>query len=358
MFDRIAVFFAICHLFIHAVRSECPPDLIIEPCYCVLAIPSHTYLLYNDANPEAIITHQQSIVCEHVPDRSFDLSKIFTRLSSFVVDNETSFDSFLLYNTSVKHIPAEVFSNITFSALMFQDNPRLTTIDEKAFSSSNDHVEIFETLNTNLSDSETLFSILRQFGNLRRLSMHNDRLTSIPAYAFNQSNLVQIWFGLENRRTSQPIETVGQYAFYNLPKLRLLRLFSPNLSQINKYALAQRNRSLSSDVLNIFLGGQRINAESFPLTSLTRFRSRPVNLRLFFTNITHLEENVFQPYLETNPASLIDIQSSNTQFKCDCRSAWVQLDYRRNVDQVETRVNGYPCWTSDFSDCAVKKRDE
>ena len=356
MFDRIAVIFTICHLFIHSVRSDCPPDSVIEPCYCVIAIPSHTYQLYNDYNPEAIITQQKSIVCEHVPDPSFDLATVFSRLSAFLAENETAFDSFLLFNTSTQHIPAQVFSNITFSALMFQDTPRLTTIDANAFDSSKDHVEIFETLNTNLSDSETLFSMLRQFGNLRRLSMHNDRLTSIPAYAFNQPNLVQIWFGLENRRTSQPIETIGEYAFYNLPKLRLLRLFSPNLTQINKYALAQRNRSLSSDALNIFLGGQRINSSSFPLTSLTRFRSRAVNLRLYFTSLTHLEESVFQPFLETHPATILDINTSNTLFKCDCRSAWVQLDYQRNLDKVETRVTGYPCWNSNFTSCVLKEK--
>jgi len=359
MFDRHTIVYifsiVIFNQYYYLINSECPLDSIIEPCSCVLTIPSHTYILYNDFNPETIYVQQKSIVCEHIHNSSFDLQTIFFNLNSYLNNNETDFDSFLLYNTSINHIPANVFSNITFKSLMFQDNYLLTTIDENAFYDFKDYVEVFETLNTNLSDSNIIFSILKQFSNLRRVSMHNDRLTSIPNYAFNHTNLTNIWFGLENRRTSQPIASIGQYAFYNVPNLRFLRIFSPYLTQINKYAFAQRTRTLSSNILQIYLGGQMLNSTSFALTSLSRFRNRAVLLRLYDTNLTYLDENIFQPFLESNSASIIDINLININFKCDCQSAWIQYDYLRDIDQIENRVYGYKCWSYDFSNCTLNK---
>jgi hypothetical protein len=359
MFDRKTSFyifyFLIFNQYYYLIQSECPPDSIIEPCSCVLTIPSHTYLLVNDFNPETIYIEQKSIVCENIHNSSFDLQKIFQNLNLYLNSNENDFDSFLLYNTSVKYIPDNVFINITFKGLMFQDNNLLTTINENAFYYFKDYVEIFETLNTNLSDSKIIFSILKQFENLRRVSMHNDRLITIPDYAFNHKNLTSIWFGLETRRTNQPIESIGQYAFYNLPNLKVLRIFSPNLTKINKYAFAQRNRSLSSTVLNIFIGGQMLNSTSFPPTSLSRFRNRPVILHLYYTNLTYLDENIFQPFLETNPSSLIDINLTNINLLCDCQSAWIQYDYLRDIDKFENRIYGYKCWSYDFSNCTLNK---
>jgi hypothetical protein len=359
MFDRKTIlyifYFLIFNQYYNLIESECPPDSIIEPCSCVLTIPSHTYLLVGDFDPEAIYIEQKSIVCENIHNSSFDLQIIFQILNNYLNSNETDFDSFLLYNTSIKHIPKNVFYNITFKGLMFQDNYLLTTIDEYAFDYFKDYVEIFETFNTNLSDSKVIFSILKQFQNLRRVSMHNDRLTTIPDYAFNHRNLTDIWFGLENTRTRQPIESIGQYAFYNVPNLKLLRIFSPNLTQISKYAFAQRTRSVSSTMLHIYIGGQKLNSTSFPLTSLSRFRNRAVFLRLYYTNLTYLDENIFQPFLETNSSSLIDINFTNINLICDCQSAWIQYDYLRDVDKLENRVYGYKCWSYDFSSCTLNK---
>lgn len=336
-----------------ALYAQCPPESVLEPCECLLAIPSHTYLLYNENNPETIISEGRSIVCEHLNASSVDLSSIFLRLSASLAENETRFDSFLLYNTTIESLPENVFDNISFTALMFQDNLQLTDIHPDAFLASRDQVEIFETLNTNLSDSDAIFAMLRQFPNLRRLSMHNDRLRRIPANAFNQSELREIWFGLENRRTKQPIESIGAYAIYPLSHLRTFRLYSPALEEIDKYAFAQRTRASNSTVLNLILSGESINATSFPLTTFTRFRYREVALRFLHTNITYLDEHVFQPFLASHPSSLIDLHSSNSNFECSCRSAWIQRDYQSN----ERKVFGYRCWSWESSWCAGRRAE-
>jgi hypothetical protein len=154
---------------------------------------------------------------------------------------------------------------------MLRNNFQLTTIHKNAFSYGKDYVESFETMNTSLSDSETIFSIVKQFQNLRHLSMQNDRLKSIPSYAFNHTYLTNIYFGFEYPRQIQPIESIGDYAFYNLSSLHVLQIFSPNLTKITKYALAQRKEFVLYDhrqnMLELSIGGERLNSTSFELTS-------------------------------------------------------------------------------------------
>lgn len=341
----VVVIVEICFLFIQLIHSECPDDLFIEPCECVLTIPSHTYLLFNDDNPETIYIEQRSIVCENIHNSTFDLRHIFDNLP------QLQFDNFLLYNTSIQHLPENVFHQLTFKSLMFQNNPSLTTIDRNAFTFFNESVEVFESLNNNFSDSEMLFTIIKQFSHLRRISMHNDRLTHIPAYAFNHSNLTDIWFGLENQRASQPIESIGQYAFYHVPNLKFLRIISSNLSRIEKYSFALRNRGYSSPTLRIYLGSSKLNSSSFPLTSMNRFRNRLVLLRLYYTSLTYLPEEIFQPFLESHPSAILDINYTNQKLTCDCRSAWIQRDYLHEINPLDNRILGYKCWSMNSSHC-------
>jgi len=314
------------------VRTQCPLNILIEPCSCA----------------------NETITCENIHDLSFDLRSIFIKFS--LISAKQDFRNFLLSNTSIEFLPNNVFVNITFENLIFRNNFALTNIDSNAFTSFENQIESFQTLNTNLSDSQQLFSLIRQFRNLRYLSLQNDRLTFIPDYAFNHTNLTHIYFGLEYTNQSQPIERIGDYAFYHLPNLHFLRIFSPNLTRITKYALAQQKRysndELHSNMLELYMGGQGLNSTSFELTSLNRFRNRFVFLRFYNTNITYLDENIFQPFLESNPSSIVDIGSTNRLFNCSCQSAWIQKDYFFNRHQMENRVYGYPCWIYDFTrDC-------
>jgi hypothetical protein len=364
MFNNIFNFFIIIFQYIYLINSECPPDIIIKPCICVHAIGSNAYLYA--VSPDSLFKQQKSITCENIRNSSFDLQSVFVKLSSFAKlisdddENATNYDSFLLYNTTIESLPENVFINITFKSLMFRDNFQLTTIDKNAFSYFKDHVELFETVNTNLSDANTIFSIIKQFHYLNHLNMQNDQLKFIPSYAFNHTYLTHIYFGSEYAEQTQPIETIGDYAFYNLPNLKFLRIFSPNLTKINKYTFAQRNRSMSNyhktNMLELYLGGEMINSTSFELTSLNRFRNRFVFIRFYGTSITYLDENIFQPFLESNPSSLIDVGMTNSLFECDCQSAWIQHDYFKTIDQIENRVYGYKCWDYDFTkNCTINK---
>ena len=340
------------------INGECPADSFIKPCVCTPDIPNDLFQSHNELRPRIPAVHQKSIVCENIDDPLFDLRSLFVQLSSILKDdnNQTHFDGFFLHNTRVLHLPENVFGQLTFSGVVFHKNPFLRSIDMNAFAGTREYLEVFQTFNTNLSETNGVFHILKTLSHLRMVSMHDDQLQSIPDYAFNHTRLTDIWLGLEMGSTSQPIRQIGHYPFYHVPNLSTLRMFSPFLSKINKYALAQRNRSTIgaedlSRMLFIQIGSPLINGTSFEATSFTRFRNRPVFLRFYNTSITYLDETIFQPFLETHPASLLDVKNSQISDACDCRSEWIYRDYCR--DWRDSRVYGTSCCSSVFfRDCS------
>ena len=337
------------------VDGQCPPNSTIEPCFCIPGIPYDIFPPYYELRPQITAIHGKSIVCENIDNSSFDLRSVFVRLSAIFGDNnssnQTHFDGFFLHNTRIRHLPENIFDQLTFSGVIFHKNPLLTSIDANAFAGTREYLEVFQTFNTNLSETSGLFPALRTLINLRIVSMHDDQLQSIPDYAFNHTRLTEIWLGLEMGPTSQPIRYIGDYPFYHVPKLTTLRMSSPFLDRISKYAFAQRNRSTIgvddlSRMLFIQIGSPMLNGTSFEATSFTRFRNRPVFLRFYNTSITYLDETIFQPFLETHPASLLDVKNSQISETCDCRSEWIFKDYCRS--QQDSRVYGTSCCSSAF----------
>ncbi|CAF3959161.1 unnamed protein product [Rotaria sordida] len=325
----------------------------MESCLCIESNSSNDQTVLYPTLTETIPIRQKSIVCEHIENSFLDLRSIFIKLSIILTtnkqsDNLTKFNDFLLHNTQINHLSENVFGNITFSNIILYHNPLLNSIDVNAFNNTENYVEVFRTLNTSLSNSHNLFTIIKKFHNLKFFSMENDKLQSIPDYAFNHTELRYIWLGVDFRQTLQPLDHIGKYPFYNVPNLTSLRIFSPLLTKIGKYSLAISRRStLIVDDLNhmlyIDIGGSMLNASSFEPTSLTRFRNRPLFLRLYNTSIDYLDEKIFQPFLETHPSSLLGVQDSNISRTCDYRSLWIKDEYCTNINWRENRVYGTTC---------------
>ncbi|CAF1263361.1 unnamed protein product [Rotaria sp. Silwood1] len=337
------------------VSSQCPPNSLIEPCLCIESNSSDVPIILYPTLTATIPIRYKSIICEHIQNSSFDLRSIFIRLSVILSTNNqslsnnlTHFNDFLLHNTQINHLPENLFGNIIFQHIILYNNPFLNSIDIHAFNNTRNYVEVFKTLNTNLSDSNTLFTILKQFNNLKLLNLENDKLEFIPDYAFNHSELRYIRLGVHSTQTIQPIVHIGKYPFYNVPNLTQLQIYSPLLTTIGKYSLALNRRSVSItnnlyDMLYIEIYGPMLNDSSFEPTSLTRFRNRPVFLRLYNTNITYLDEKIFQPFLETHPLTLLGVQDSNISRICDDRSLWIKNEYCTNINGSESRVYGTAC---------------
>lgn len=335
------------------VNSQCPSISFQYYCSCIESNSSNDQIILYSTLTETIPLRSKSIVCENIDNSYFDLRSFFIKISYLLetdneTNNQTKFNDFLLYNTQIKHLPKNLFGNLTFSSIILYHNPFLTSIDINAFNNTKNSIEVFRTLNTSLSDSKSLFMMINDLNKLKFLSMENDKLKSIPDYAFNHTQLGYIWLGVHFKQTSQPIDSIGKYAFYHLPNLTSLRIYSPLLKRINKYSLAMNRKSqlITDDLkqmLYIDIGGSMLTSSSFESTSLTRFRNRSVFLRLYNTSIGYLDENVFQPFLESHPTSLLDVQDSIISRKCDYRSLWVKDEYCKNMDSRENRVYGTAC---------------
>lgn len=312
------------------VKSRCPSNALIDPCFCIEKSSSSDQTAYYVVSINGSYTEIRgtSIVCANIPSSSFDLRSVFTKLqNSLSRNNQTRFNQFLLYNTQIKHLAKNLFRNVTFSHILFYNNPLLNSIDIDAFDNTRDSIEQFQTMNTGLSDSDSLFTIVRQLKNLKRFSMANDQMKSIPDSAFNNPSLEEIAFGKMSypTYTPMPIVHIGDNPFYNVPNLSSLMIVSPFLTKIGKYSLAVNVQSTST--LRIEIHGSRLTGSSFQSTSFTRFRGRQVSLNFQQTNIEYLDENIFQPFLATNQLSTLYLSESNISRTCDYRSSWIKNEY-------------------------------
>ena len=322
------------------VNTQCPSNSLIEPCLCIEKSSSSNQVAYYTVVINGIYTEIRgtSIVCANIQSSSFDLRSIFTRLSNLRSrNNQTRYNQFLLYNTQIKYLPKNLFRSVTFSHIMLYNNPLLNSIDIDAFDNTRNYVEQFQTMNTNLSDSDTLFTIIKQFNNLESFSMADDKIKSIPDYAFNNPELRDISLGRRSYPTSAqlPLIHIGDYPFYNVPNLSSLTISSPFLTKIGKYSLALNVQSTSA--LRIEINGLMLTGSSFEPTSLTRFRGRSVYLNFQNTSIEYLDEKIFQPFLATHQSSSIYLYESKISRTCDYRSSWVKDEY------CPSRIYGTAC---------------
>ncbi len=345
-------------------NAECPPTVEFYPCRCVQYIPLLTdKYFWSSIN---VTTYDRSILCENI-DTALNMKMIFDNLTEILSVEYRNFDSFSLRNTTIGEIPSNAFGNLTFLIIQFEDNPYLSTIDPEAFTNINaEYVQVFETSNTNLS--QTIFeTVLNKFENLLRITMLNDNVQHIPSFAFRQSNLRHIWFGLEGTMHKQPLKSIDSYAFYHVSSLGLLRIISDDLSQFNQYSFAikQTSELIPWEIL-LIIGGQQISSKSFPLTSLTHFGNRLVSLWFYDTpNLKYLDEAVFKPFLGPDGAGReIDLAHSQsityeTEPTCPCEMYWIQRDYYRLQGDFffPHPVYGYPCWFYDFSACENVESD-
>ncbi len=107
---------------------------------------------------------------------------------------------------------------------------------------------------------------------------------------------------------------IGDYPLYRLNNLILLEFSSTAIKSIPKTVFHLENDSNLTMTLNLY--SNYLNVTSFTIGSLTNLK-RPTNIN-FWNNkkLTFLDQNVFQPFLESNIENKIWFQGSN-YFDCD-----------------------------------------
>ena len=103
--------------------ARCPPMDVITPCVC-------------ESDPSEYYIHPMfNIRCGGIDD--YDLVQIFEDASRSLYGSEDKFfNEFVLNNTAIKHLPPNVFSDLTFRVIKLDGAYSLSYISPHAFGTS------------------------------------------------------------------------------------------------------------------------------------------------------------------------------------------------------------------------------
>jgi hypothetical protein len=173
-----------------------------------------------------------------------------------------------------------------------------------------------------------LFFMLSSMVNLEDLKICYTNLDAIPSHAFRPAN------GNQNSLTfidffNNQIKEIGDSPFYYLDNLSYLTFAVNNISSIPKTAFNFKNNSNRS--IALYLWKNNLNSISFEIGSLNNLK-RATKLSLEENpNLTYLDQNIFQPFLDSNVENKIILEDERVQektsFDCDnCRNYWLKKD--------------------------------
>ncbi len=291
------------------------------------------------------------------------MKHIFEAIDEKLKSNEKHFKRFYFNNTAITELEENTFYEITFEEIYIFNATKLKLINTRAFGATNLVTKIFKvnyindysdfpenkTALFNSPPEHDLFLMLSSMVNLEELKISYTNIDAIPSHAFrpsngNQNNLGSIDF------FNNKIKEIGDSPFYYLNNLYHLTFFSNHIASISKTAFNFKN--YSNKKMKLILLYNNLNGTSFEIGSLNNLK-RPTELDLEFNqNLTYLDQNIFQPFLDSNVENKIII--GQIYFDCDdCRSYWLKKDPKySNRTDLKLCSNGKN-WTNNenFAKC-------
>jgi hypothetical protein len=318
------------------ISSKCPDPKILNPCKC---------------NETGIFCGGNDVL---------NLKHIFEAIDSELKDNEKHFKQFFLNNTAITELEENTFYEITFDEIKIFNATKLKLINTHAFTTNNSVTKKF-SVNRHLYqeiDSKTLinsppnydiFLMLSSLISLEEIYLLYTNITQIPSHAFRsingiQENLTTIWFN------GSPIVSIGNYSFYDLNNLNELSFDLTLIDSIPSNALNFRRDS--NNKMRLYLQYIKLNGSSFEIESLNNLK-RPTDLLFGGSKLTYLDQNIFQPFLESNVENKIWFQGSS-YFDCDdCRSFWLKKEpkYSNRTDLMECSNGKAYSDSTNFAKC-------
>ena len=287
---------------ISVIKSICPENDLIKPCFC----------------------EDNSIYC--TGNYGFDLENIFNSLSKSLSKPSKYFEKFLLSNTAIKELKENTFKDINFGEIFIGSCDNLSLIDKNAFKGTDlftTRLEISESPALSSPDN-SIFEALAKFVKIEKISLSNVNITEIPSKAFKplngyQNNLRELYF------TGKSFTKLGSKAFSQINNLKILSFEQVTFQQIPDKAFSFESGSNFTLILS-FAANERINSSVFAENSLIDIK-RPTKLILgsprYPHKITYLDEKVFLPFLLDKSLNSIDLLGES--FDCsDCRNYWIK----------------------------------
>jgi len=188
-------------------------------------------------------------------------------------------------------------------------------------------IEGSSSLTTTTTSGYNLFDALSSLININYLDVNSGEVTGLPDYAFrpllgNQWNLTNIYI-------HGNLQKIGNYAFYDPSYwIRKIRL-GQNINFISTHAFDIRSNSHQR--LTIDLSNNQLTTDSFE-SGVFLNSKRPLFVNLTNNKLSHLDEFIFEPFLDLTIMNQIDVKDN--PMVCDCRMKWLVKNSRNYQKQV------------------------
>ncbi|CAG2118279.1 unnamed protein product, partial [Medioppia subpectinata] len=207
---------------------------------------------------------------------ALDLVAMFKALQTSLKAEEKTFVRFVLKNYKITELPANVFADIAFDAIIIEDAQSLKKIHSAAFNGGAYRVKRLDIINTPVNEATVggdLFAAIQSLPNLANLRLIKTNLTMIPASGIKSMNeLMHIYI-----EQNKALKIIGHNAFVNLPKLKTLQIKDNAAIEKILYTAFPINTVASKDPLEIRLIADHLTYDSLVATTFDAI-NRPVNL--------------------------------------------------------------------------------
>ncbi|XP_067091349.1 leucine-rich repeat-containing G-protein coupled receptor 5-like [Osmerus mordax] len=115
----------------------------------------------------------------------------------------------------ITHIPDSALATLSRLVVLHLQNNQILSLGERCFTG----LQYLETLDLSYNHIHMFPPAIRTLQNLRELTFHSNRITSIPEHAFGGNPALRSLYFHNN-----PVRSIGRSAFWNLSELRTLTL--------------------------------------------------------------------------------------------------------------------------------------
>ncbi|CAG0885057.1 unnamed protein product [Darwinula stevensoni] len=286
-----------------------------------------------------------SISDSRLEDFPFQILDEFSQLKKLSLNNNslTSVPAVRKFelkdNTMVKELPYGVFGNVSFEKIWIEDTA-VQRINETAILPSKDRLKWMSISDSRLEDFP--FQILDEFSQLKKLSLNNNSLTSVPAvrcasledFSFYNNNISKVdedGWETPNLKylfmSHNPLAKFPSAMIRNLKKLEMFECSSCRLGPTLSSGLLEF-RSGALKVVSLFGNNiSRIDPEAM--------RGLQFHTKIYLSqnNISELNEEFFRPILDVIAKGTGSLYLYGNPIQCGCFLAWLALapHLRRHV---------------------------
>ncbi|CAG2116924.1 unnamed protein product [Medioppia subpectinata] len=259
---------------------------------------------------------------------ALDLVAIFKSLQTSLKAEEKTFVRFVLKNSKITELPANVFADINFDAIIIEDALSMKKIHQAAFNGGAYRVKRLDIINTPVNEDTItggdLFAAIQSLPNLANLRLIKTNLTMISANGIKSMNeLMHIYI-----EQNKALKIIGHNAFVNLPKLKTLEIKDNAIEKI-LYTAFPINTVASKDPLEIRLIADHLSYDALVATTFDAI-NRPVSLYVTDNGFQYIKQAIFESFVKQNPLNVI---ISDTDCE-DTNNDWLRKTYPKQWNDV------------------------